>query len=70
LPSVVTFAAMAGALHATGQLAYTSVAGYRLIHDASVSAVIEGKQVREHIAWTGYEFPPSLPPSTFVQPRL
>jgi hypothetical protein len=69
LPSVMTFAAMTGVLHAGGQLTYANVNGYRLIHDAFASAVIGGKQVRERIAWMGYQFPPSLPPATFAQPQ-
>jgi hypothetical protein len=40
-----------------------------MVREASVSAVLQGKQAREHLLWTAYQFPSSLPASTFTPPR-
>jgi hypothetical protein len=36
---------------------------------ADAQARVNGKPAREHIAWSDYRFPQSLPPSTFAQPE-
>jgi hypothetical protein len=35
-----------------------------------VNAAIDAKQVREHLVWTAYQFPASLPSSTFTPPQV
>jgi hypothetical protein len=69
LPTVMTFSTVAGSIKSTGKLVYGEIAGYRLIREASVSAVVGGKVARERIIWTEYQFPASLPASTFVSSR-
>jgi hypothetical protein len=69
LPSVVTFHTAGGAAQASGQLSYTRFDGHWLIREASVKAAVGNNQVREHLLWEEYQFPTSLPASTFTPPR-
>jgi hypothetical protein len=69
LPSALTFHTGGGAAQASGQLMYGRADGHWLIREASVNAAMENKPVREHLLWTAYQFPTSLPASTFTPPR-
>lgn len=67
LPSVIDFRSTDAAGRAFGRLTYGPVDDHWLIHDASVSARVDGAPVRERLTWTNYQFPLVLPPSTFAQ---
>jgi hypothetical protein len=67
LPSVIDFRSTDAAGRAFGRLTYGRVEDHWLIHDASVSAHVDGAPVRERLTWTNYQFPVALPPSTFAQ---
>jgi len=68
LPSVVSFRT-GGTARASGRFSYARFDGHWLIREASVNAVVASKPVREHLLWTAYQFPTSLPPSTFSSAR-
>lgn len=68
LPSVVFFHT-GGTAPASGRFTYARFEGHWLIHEASVNAVVASKPVREHLLWAAYQFPTSLPPSTFTSAR-
>ncbi|HEY0797686.1 MAG TPA: hypothetical protein VGD50_00980 [Candidatus Baltobacteraceae bacterium] len=65
LPSIIDFRSTNADGKAFGRLSYGHVDDHWLIHDATVSASVDGKPVREHLSWINYEFPLSLPASTF-----
>ncbi len=69
LPRTIEFRAAAGTMTGTGELQYGRSAGFWVPLVASVEADVKGKPTRERITWTGYRFPRSLPPSTFVGPK-
>jgi hypothetical protein len=69
LPSQVVFSATTRSARAEGRLLYGPIERYWMIDEAAVSARVAGKISRERITFGGYLFPPSLPESTFVQPR-
>lgn len=65
LPSVMNFRMESTSIPATGQLVYSQVNKFWLIREASVSALVNSKSVRERFLWTAYQFPPALPAATF-----
>ncbi|MBV8727615.1 MAG: hypothetical protein JO233_07505 [Candidatus Eremiobacteraeota bacterium] len=69
LPSLITFNTVAGKVRATGSVAYARAGAYWMPTVASAAADVAGQPTRERITWSGYSFPSSLPPSTFVQPK-
>ncbi|GAC1652302.1 MAG: hypothetical protein NVS9B12_01570 [Vulcanimicrobiaceae bacterium] len=69
LPALVRFKMNAGALRATGAIAYARFSKYWMPTLATVSASVGKKPTRERIAWSAYSFPAALPPSTFFQPK-
>ena len=70
LPTSVRFKLAGGNAHGSGTLAYESYAGYWVVRDAVVSAHLHtGAIAHEHMAWSDYSFPPSLPASTFQVPK-
>ena len=68
-PRVIGFRTASVAAHGTGKLEYEKIGGYCVPVAVSVDAEVDGKPAREHIAWSDYRFPPSLPASTFVPPK-
>lgn len=69
LPSQVVFSATTASARAEGRLLYGPFERYWMVVEAAVTARVAGKISRERIAFSRYVFPPSLPDSTFVQPR-
>jgi hypothetical protein len=71
LPKLVHFKISNGSVHGSGQIAYARVETYWVVMDARVSVhMANGTLAHEHIKWSNYQFPPSLPSSTFKLPRV
>jgi hypothetical protein len=70
LPSAVRFKLAGDDARGSGTLAYESHGGYWVVRDAVVDArLTSGATAHEHIAWSDYSFPSSLPDSTFEAPH-
>lgn len=70
LPSLVRFKIAGDAARGSGELAYAPNGRYWVVVNAQVSAhLANGTTAHEHIAWSDYSFPTSLPPSTFEAPH-
>ena len=70
LPSLVEFRTSANGAHGAGMLRYSGIDGYWVVREAAISATLpNGKPAREHIAWSKYRFPTTLPRDTFRVPR-
>lgn len=70
LPAAIRFRIAGNGAHGSGELLYGRTDIYWVVREARVSAHLhDGSLAREHIVWSNYQFPPSLPPSTFVSPR-
>ncbi len=67
LPTTVEFHLAGAAVRAQGRLTYARWERYWLVREAFVSAVVGEVPVRERILWTSYQFPKSLPASTFAR---
>jgi hypothetical protein len=71
LPKLVHFKISNGSVHGSGQIAYARVETYWVVMDARVTVHLQqGALAHEHIKWSNYQFPSSLPPSTFRLPRV
>jgi hypothetical protein len=68
LPSILRFH-VAGVRKASGTITFGRSGKYWVPVSAGVQARIGGKPAREHIAFTSYQFPASLPKSTFQAPK-
>jgi hypothetical protein len=68
LPSVLRFH-VAGAHKASGTIVFGRSGKYWVPVSAGVETQIGGKAARERIAFTSYQFPASLPKSTFQAPK-
>ncbi len=70
LPSVVRFKIAGSGARGSGELRFGLSQSYWLVREAKVSAhLTKGANAHERIAWSNYQFPSSLPPSTFSAPR-
>lgn len=70
LPAVVRFAIAGNGARGGGELRYGSADRYWVVRQAQITAhLTNGSRAHERIAWSGYQFPSSLPPSTFEMPR-
>jgi len=69
LPSLIRFTSVARGVHASGSIAYAKAGRYWMPIVATAAASIGGHPTRERLAWSGYSFPSSLPPATFIQPK-
>lgn len=70
LPSVVRFKISGNGARGSGELRFGRSQSYWLVRQATVSArLTNGASAHERITWSNYQFPVSLPPSTFTQPR-
>ena len=69
LPSLIAFRMVRGNVRATGSVAYGKIGKYWVPTIATAAANIGGHPTRERITWASYSFPPSLPLSTFIQPK-
>ena len=69
LPSEIRFRTSRGTVDATGTVGFAQAGKYWVPTAASVEATINGKPAREHITFSAYQFPESLPKSTFQAPK-
>lgn len=69
LPSEIRFKSASGTIKGTGSIAFARSGKYWVPTGAAVHATIAGKPASERITFTAYQFPPSLPKSTFQSPR-
>ncbi|MBC5798376.1 MAG: hypothetical protein GIX03_01710 [Candidatus Eremiobacteraeota bacterium] len=70
LPAVVRFRVAGNGAHGNGELRYGRTDRYWVVRTAQITArLTNGSRAHERIAWSAYQFPASLPPSTFVIPR-
>ncbi|HEV3156579.1 MAG TPA: hypothetical protein VGZ00_04470 [Candidatus Baltobacteraceae bacterium] len=66
LPRTIRFHSSGVAARGTGLLTYAPVgSSYWMIQSAVARAPVGSLQTREYITWSAYQFPRSLPPSTF-----
>jgi hypothetical protein len=70
LPATIHFRISGGDTHGSGLIHYAKYDRYWLVHEASVTVHMpKGALANEHIVWSKYQFPPSLPAETFREPR-
>lgn len=69
LPSNIRFHLTGRAAKAAGTARFGRFGRYWMPVEVSVTAKISGKPARERIAFSGYQFPESLPKSTFRAPK-
>lgn len=69
LPSVIHFHAAGVAAKGSGAITFAKAGKYWVPTTATVEANINGKPAREHITFSAYSFPASLPKSTFQSPK-
>ncbi len=69
LPSEIRFATHSGKIKGNGSISFGKSGKYWVPTTAAVQATIAGKPARERITFTSYQFPRSLPKSTFQSPR-
>ena len=70
LPSLVKFTTAANGARGSGMLRYSAVDGYWVVREAAIAATLpNGKSAREHITWSKYRFPITLPRDTFRVPH-
>jgi hypothetical protein len=69
LPRMIAYTTAAGSLRGKGTLSYWMQDKYWVVQEASVAARIGGKLARERFVFHNYDFPRSLPESTFIEPR-
>jgi hypothetical protein len=70
LPKVLRFKVANATANGSGQLSYARADVYWVIVAAQVNAhLANGSIAHENIRWSNYQFPPSLPPSTFKPPH-
>ena len=70
LPSIVRFKIAGYGARGSGELIYGPSEAYWVVRQAQVNAhLTSGALAHERITWSNYQFPPSLPPSTFEAPR-
>lgn len=69
LPSEIRFKSSANAMNGTGSVTFARSGKYWVPMAAAVQATISGKPARERITFSSYQFPRSLPKSTFQSPR-
>lgn len=71
LPSVVRFKIAGNGARGSGELRFGRSQSYWLVHQADVSSrLTNGTTAHERITWSNYQFPASLPSSTFSQRRV
>lgn len=69
LPSEIRFHAAGAAMKGRGTISFGRSGKYWVPVSVNVEASAGGKAAREHFAFTSYQFPESLPKSTFQGPR-
>ena len=70
LPAIVRFRIAGGHARGSGELRYGRAEAYWVVRQAQVSVrMTSGATAYERITWSQYQFPASLPRSTFEAPR-
>jgi hypothetical protein len=69
LPSEIRFRTRSGAISGAGAVSFGKSGKYWVPSTVTVQATIAGKPARERITFMSYQFPRSLPKSTFQSPR-
>jgi hypothetical protein len=70
LPATIHFRIVGEVTHGSGSIHYAKYDRYWLVHEALVAVHMpKGTLANEHIVWSKYQFPPSLPAETFKEPR-
>jgi len=70
LPATLHFRIAGESSHGSGQLSYAQFDRYWLVREATVAVhLTNGILAQERITWSKYQFPPSLPASTFNEPH-
>ncbi|HKU66663.1 MAG TPA: hypothetical protein VJP85_02705 [Candidatus Baltobacteraceae bacterium] len=69
LPSEIRFRTHSGTIRGAGAISFGRSGKYWVPSTVTVQAAIAGKSARERITFTSYQFPRSLPKSTFQSPR-
>lgn len=69
LPRTVRFHSVGPEASGTGTIVFAPFGEYWMPVIADAQARVNGKPAREHIVWSDYRFPESLPASTFAQPE-
>lgn len=65
LPSEIRFRTASGTMIGDGTISFAKSGKYWVPTSAAVRATIDGKPARERITFTSYQFPATLPKSTF-----
>lgn len=65
LPSEIRFQTRTAKLKGTGSISFAKSGKYWVPTSVAVRATVDGKPASERITFTSYQFPPSLPRSTF-----
>jgi hypothetical protein len=69
LPVQIRFRTTNGTLQGTGAVDFAGSGKYWVPVNVSLVAQVQGKPARERIVFSAYQFPRSLPPSTFQAPK-
>lgn len=69
LPLELEYRATIGNVVGTGTVTFARTDGYWMPQSATARAEVNGDLQTERIDWSRYQFYPSLPPSTFAEPR-
>jgi hypothetical protein len=69
LPSEIRFRTKSARISGSGAVSFGKSGKYWVPTSVSVQAMIAGKPARERITFTSYQFPRTLPKSTFQSPR-
>lgn len=69
LPSEIRFRTQSGKIHGTGSVSFAKAGKYWVPTSVAVQATIAGKPANERITFASYQFPSTLPKSTFQSPR-
>jgi hypothetical protein len=69
LPREIRFHSVGAGARGDGTLAFTPAGKYWVPLSIAVQGTVNGRAARERIMFSAYQFPPSLPQSTFHSPR-
>jgi hypothetical protein len=69
LPREIRFHSIGAGARGDGTLAFTPAGKYWVPLSIAVQGTVNGRAARERITFSGYQFPPALPQSTFHSPR-
>ncbi len=69
LPREIRFHSAGAGANGDGTLTFTPAGKYWVPVSIAVQGMVNGRAARERIVFSGYQFPPSLPKSTFQAPR-